>query len=98
MDSDKKRFLDDPANVSRLYRWFVIACVVVAALDIFALFDFIWHRHVYMFIEGLPAFYPLWGFIGISVLVILSKKLRTVVSRPENYYDDEPRDGDGPPR
>ena len=89
MDSDKKRFLDDPANVSRLYRWFVIACVVVAALDILALFEFIWHRHVYMFVEGLPAFYPPWGFIGISVLVILSKKLRTLVMRPEDYYDEE---------
>ncbi len=96
MDPDKKRFLDDPDNVDRIWRWFVAACVAVAALDVLALLDVAWHRHVSLFIEGLPGFYPVWGFVGISVLIILAKKLRTLVMRPEDYYDDdrdEPADG-----
>ena len=89
MRTEKKRFLDDPANVTRLWRGFVVACVLVAAMDILGLLGFIWHRHVNLFIEGLPGFYPLWGFLGISMLIIIAKKLRTLVMRPEDYYDDE---------
>ncbi|MBC8261879.1 MAG: hypothetical protein H8E43_08685 [Planctomycetia bacterium] len=39
-------------------------------------------------IEGIPGFYPLYGFIGIALLVLLSRGLRAVVSREEGYYDD----------
>lgn len=89
MEPEKKRFLDDPDNVTRLWRGFVVACVLVASLDLLGLLDFIWHRHVYLFIEGLPGFYPLWGFVGIGLLIVLAKQLRTVVMRPEDYYDDD---------
>ena len=92
MDPEKKRFLDDSANVDRLWRWFVIGCVIVASLDILALLDFVWHRHVYLFVEGLPGFYPIWGFVGISLLIVLAKKLRQIVMRPEDYYDDDQAD------
>ncbi len=88
MEQRKKRFLDDPANVDRLWRGFVVACVAVAALDLLGLLNFVWHRHISLFVEGLPGFYPLWGFLGISVLIVLAKKLRTIVMRPEDYYDD----------
>ena len=88
MEPEKKRFLDDPANVDRLWRGFVVACAAVAAIDLLGLLDVIWHRHVNLFVEGLPGFYPLWGFLGISLLIVLAKKLRTVVKRPEDYYDD----------
>lgn len=86
---EKKRFLDDPANVTRLWRGFVAACVAVAALDLLGMFDFLWHRHVSLFVEGLPGFYPLWGFLGISLLIVLAKVLRQLVMRPEDYYGDD---------
>lgn len=89
MTTERKRFLDEPANVTRLWRGFCVACAVVAGLDLLGLLDFIWHRHVSLFVEGLPGFYPMWGFLGISLLIILAKKLRTIVMRPEDYYDDE---------
>ena len=73
MEHQKKRFLDDPANVDRLWRGFVVACVAVAALDLLGLLDVLWHRHVSLFVEGLPGFYPLWGFLGISIFFTLSR-------------------------
>jgi hypothetical protein len=88
VEPDKKRFLDDPANVARLWRGFVIACAAVAALDLLGLLGIVWHRHVSLFVEGLPGFYPIWGFLGISILIVLAKRLRAIVMRPEDYYDD----------
>ncbi|MEZ4414591.1 MAG: hypothetical protein R3E10_02445 [Gemmatimonadota bacterium] len=49
--------------------------------------EFAVHRHSEHPWEGLFAFYPLWGFVGIVVLVVLSKLLRTFVMRGEDYYD-----------
>lgn len=33
-------------------------------------------------------FYALYGFVGISLLIVLSKGLRRLVMRREDYYDD----------
>ena len=46
------------------------------------------HRHVVHPWEGLFSFYSLYGFIGIVVLVLVSKELRKIVRREEDYYDD----------
>lgn len=84
-----KRFLDKPENVNRLWRWFAIACALVAAVDILALIEFAYHRHVSLFVQGLPGFYVIWGFVGIVLLIFLAKRLRRVVMRPEDYYDGD---------
>jgi hypothetical protein len=89
MSEDKKYFLDDINNVSRIWRVFVICCIVVAALDILGATGLGWHRHVSLFVEGLPGFYPVWGFVAIALLIMLAKHLRRIVRRPENYYDDD---------
>jgi hypothetical protein len=89
MKEEKKYFLDDSNNVNRLWRLFVICCVVVAALDVLSLTGLGWHRHVSLFVEGLPGFYPLWGFIAIALLIMLARQLRRIVMRPENYYGDD---------
>lgn len=90
---EPRRHLDDPDNVSRLWRRFVIACAAVAALDILGLIGVGYHRHGALFVEGLPGFYPAWGFVGIVVLIFGARQLRRVVMRPEDYYQ-RPDDAD----
>jgi hypothetical protein len=58
-----------------------VACAIAV------LAEFVAHRHVEHPWEGFFAFYALWGFVGIVVLVLLSKLLRRIVMRPEDYYD-----------
>ena len=86
---DKPGFLDQTANVTRLWRGFVVACVLVAAADLFGLLEFLYHRHSSFFVEGMPGFYAGWGFIGISLLIVVAKALRKLVMRPEDYYDGD---------
>jgi uncharacterized membrane protein YeaQ/YmgE (transglycosylase-associated protein family) len=65
----------------------IILGIFFAACALAVLADFVAHRHVEHPWEGLFAFYALWGFVGIVVLVFLSKLLRRIVMRPEDYYD-----------
>ena len=85
-DPGKDGWLDQKANVDKLWRALVAVCVLLVALDFFALAD-LWHKHVSFFLEGLLGFYPLWGFTGIVLLIVLAKKLRKIVMRRENYYE-----------
>ncbi len=76
---------DSHAAPSRIHWWLVGACMVVFAADFF------YHRHLEPAveqIEGIPGFYPIYGFIGIALLILLSRLLRTAVSRKDGYYDD----------
>jgi len=83
---EPKRYLDDPENVSRLWRRFVMVCAAVAAVDLLGFFGVVYHRHESLFVEGLPGFYWGWGFVGIVFLIFGAKQLRRVVMRPEDYY------------
>lgn len=85
----RKRFLDKRKNVDRLWRWFVIGCAMVAAIDMLGLIEVLYHRHASLFVEGLPGFYAAWGFAGIALLIFLAKLLRRIVMRPEDYYDGD---------
>lgn len=82
-DKDQKEyFFDKPENVKWTLRGFYIICVLLAATD------FIIHRHITMAWEKIPAFYAMYGFMACVALVIIAKKLRKVVMRKENYYDE----------
>ena len=85
--NEPKRYLDDPENVTRLWRRFVIVCAMVAAIDLLGLVEVIYHRHHAFFVEGLPGFYAFWGFVGIAALIFLARQLRRLVMRPEDYYE-----------
>ena len=85
--NEPKRYLDDPDNVTRLWRRFVLVCTVVAALDLLGLFGIVYHRHELFFTEGLPGFHSVWGFMAIAALIFLAKQLRRLVMRPESYYE-----------
>jgi len=74
---------DKKENVRRLLNALYVLCAVLVALDLVV------HRHTEHPWEHLVAFYPLYGFAGIVILVLAAKGLRRVVMRPEDYYDVE---------
>ena len=76
-------FWDKKANVDWLFR------VLYAVSALLVIVDFFVHRHTEHPWEHVKAFYPLYGFVGIVLLVLLAKVLRRLVMRPEDYYGDE---------
>lgn len=82
MSNDKRYLFDNPRNI-RLVLWFLYACC-----GFLLLLDFIVHRHVVHPWEGLWGFYPIYGFVGCVILVIVAKWMRTFLMRSEDYYDE----------
>ena len=83
MDNEKKYIFDKPKNVQRILYVLYGCCVLLFALD------FVIHRHVMHSWENLWGFYPLYGFIGCVVLVLVATWMRTFLMRSEDYYDNE---------
>ncbi len=96
-DREDTGWLDEPANVKRLIRWFYWLCGLVILADL--VFSLGWHKHA-AFGEGeslhkletLPAFYGVYGFIACVGLVYLSKLMRSwngknILMRDEDYWE-----------
>lgn len=80
---DRKKYLfDRPENVKRLLNGLYVICIMLIILD------FIIHRHTTMGWEKIPAFYAIYGFVACVALVVIAKRMRKVVMRKENYYDE----------
>jgi hypothetical protein len=78
---EKRYWLDKPKNVLLVVRMLYVTCAAVFLLDFTGL------RHAEAPWEGLPGFYPLYGFIGCTALVLIAKELRKILMRSEDYYD-----------
>jgi len=83
MENEKTYFFDKPENIKRLLYFLYACCFLLLMLD------FVIHRHVVHSWENLWGFYPLYGFIGCVVLVLVATWMRTFLMRPEGYYDNE---------
>ncbi len=93
----EKDWLDEPANVKRLIRWFYWLCGIVVLADL--VFSLGWHKHAALgedaslhTIETLPAFYGIYGFVACVGLVFVSKIMRSwngkkILMREENYWE-----------
>ena len=82
-NNEKIYIFDKPENVKRLLLIFYICCALLFTLD------FIIHRHVVHDWEKLWGFYPIYGFVGCVLLVFIAKWMRTLLMRPEDYYDQK---------
>lgn len=79
-DENKLGWADRPEIRQRIrYVLFAICGLLVIA-------DLIWHRHSYLPVEEIPAFYAFYGFAALVGVVLLSKLLRRFVGRSEDYY------------
>jgi hypothetical protein len=79
----KRHIFDKPINVRRVLWGLYACCAVLLGLDL------IIHRHTEHPWEQLWGFYPLYGFVGCVVLVIVAKWMRTFLMRGEGYYDEQ---------
>lgn len=67
----------------RILIGFFLLCAVVLGMDFFR------EREVHHPLEGWPILYPVFGFVGIALLILIAKVLRRLVMRSEDYYEDE---------
>lgn len=81
MSVERRRWLDDPRNVTRLYRGLWTVGIVLVLLDAVV------HRHEDIDFAATPAFYAAYGFFACVLLVLAAKALRRVLKRPEDYYE-----------
>ncbi len=84
------RWLDDPANVKKLIRGFLGLCAIAVLAGVYLQFfgNYGEHGHERIFTaEGWFLFYPLYGFLAYVALVFISKGLRKILMRDEDYYD-----------
>ena len=81
MKDEREHFFDKPGNIRRTLHALYAVCAVLLLLDV------ILHRHVVHSWEWLWGFYPLYGFVGCVVLVLVAKWMRTFLMRPEDYYE-----------
>jgi len=82
MPEPKRYWLDQPENVTKLYRgvWAIGIALVLA--------EWLVHRHEEPAFAGWFAFYALFGFVACVALVLAAKEiLRRLVKRPEDYYE-----------
>ncbi len=80
---EKPRWLDNPDNIKKLIRGFVVVCGLLFLADLF------YHRHVEREWEGLFGFYAIYGFVACVALVLAATAMRKFLMRDEDYYDDE---------
>ncbi|MBE1300988.1 MAG: hypothetical protein GJ680_13900 [Alteromonadaceae bacterium] len=81
MQEDKTHFFDKPENVKRLLMVFYACCAILVILD------FVLYRKAYHSLESIKAFYPIYGFVGCVLLVVIAKWMRTFLMRDEEYYE-----------
>ena len=82
MKPERKRYwLDEPRNVTKLYRGLWAIGILLVLLDLVV------HRHAEAGFDGLFGFYGFYGFVACVALVLAAKGLRRLVMRPEDYYD-----------
>lgn len=79
--AEKKYWLDNSANVTKLVRglW-AIGIVLLLA-------DLVVHRHEDISFAEWFGFYGFYGFVGCVTLVLAAKVLRRLVMREEDYYE-----------
>ena len=82
-NEEKTYWLDHPGNVKKIVWALVAVCVLLIAADLLI------HKHGYFAVEHLFGFYGFYGFIVCVGLVLAAKAMRTILMRPEDYYDSD---------
>lgn len=81
MSESKNYWLDRSENVTKLYRGLWILGLALLSIDLFL------HKHEEFDFATWFGFYAFFGFFACVVLVLIAKKLRVVLMRPEDYYE-----------
>lgn len=77
------------ADTKAFRRALVGALVIVAAVSAIAGFLPQFQKdHPHFSVEGMGAFFAVYGFVAFSFIVLVGQHLRKLVARKEDYYDE----------
>jgi len=81
MSDQKKYWLDESANVTKLYRglWALGILLILGDLAL--------HKHEAFDFAAFFGFYGFYGFVACVALVLTAKAMRRVLMRGEDYYE-----------
>ncbi len=82
---DDGGWADNPIFIRAFLGLLIISCIAAAAAGLNAA----WHNpHPHFAIEGVPAFFAIYGFGAFVFIVLVGQHLRKLVGRKEEYYDE----------
>jgi len=76
-------WVDRPGSANKIF-W----ALALVSLGLF-LADFTYKKYGAFAIETIPGFFGFSGFVMFTAVVLLSKALRVLVKRPEDYYGNK---------
>ena len=86
-------WMDRPDSVRTFFRVFYAACAVLFLAEFVLMGTENLHPHPLE--ERMRFFvYPVYGFVSFWFLVLVARPMRTLLIRPEDYYDSEGGDVD----
>ncbi len=75
-------YFDQPKTKKLLWRLLWAVCIISLLLDLFI------HPHHHFYVEKIPGFYSLLGFVACAAAILIAKGLGSFLKKKENYYDD----------
>jgi hypothetical protein len=78
----QRRWLDDPHNVKRLWRLFLVVLALVVLIEPFV------RMHPHFAVEGLFGFHAWFGLLTCVAMILGAKALGALLKRPDTYYDE----------
>ncbi|PPR71813.1 MAG: hypothetical protein CFH05_01440 [Alphaproteobacteria bacterium MarineAlpha3_Bin4] len=82
MSDDRKYWLDDRQNITKVVWGLVILCGILFVADAF------YDKHPHFIAETYFGFFGIFGFVVCVGLVLTAKVMRILLKRGEDYYDD----------
>ena len=82
MSDDRKYWLDDRQNITKVVWGLVILCGILFVADAF------YDKHPHFIAETYFGFFGTFGFVVCVGLVLTAKVMRILLKRGEDYYDD----------
>jgi hypothetical protein len=83
---DRSHWLDEPRNVKRLWRGFLVVLALTVAAELVV------HLHPHFAVESIFGFHAWFGFAACAAMIVVAKALALVLKRPDSYYEDGARD------
>lgn len=60
---------------------------LLAVAGVLTVSEFLYEHHPHFEIEKIPEFFEIFGFLAFVFIVFAGKALRTLIMRPEDYYE-----------
>jgi hypothetical protein len=77
---ESSHWLDEPRNVQRLWRGFLVVLVLTVGAELLV------HLHPHFEIESVFGFNAWFGFMACAAMIAVAKALALVLKRVDTYY------------